>query len=207
MMMQWLAMLTMLVDHVGLVFYPGEEIWRMIGRIAFPLYVYALVLGYGRTSSKRRYFIRLGVIALVSQIPYQLSLNPEGLNVVVTLLAGGLVLYVMEKVDPAASILIAVIAAVLMEALNFDYGSYGLLLILIFRYAEGQMLAAWHLLLNVVFWYLYGWEIQMWSVLPTFLIVYGPAVWKEIEKVRVPSWVWRSFYPVHMIILAIVQRL
>ncbi|NMO96501.1 TraX family protein [Paenibacillus lemnae] len=205
--MQVLAMLTMLVDHVGLVFFSDQEIWRIIGRIAFPVYVYALVQGYQHTSSRRRYFIRLGIIALISQLPYQLALNPNGLNVVVTLAAGGLVLQAMDKTKSFSSaVLIAAAAALVMDLLNFDYGAYGLFLILIFRYTSSHMLVIWHLLLNLMFLYLYGWELQMWSLAPTLLMVYGPLIWKRLEDARVHPWVWRSFYPLHMVIIAILQR-
>lgn len=47
--MYWLAMLTMLIDHVGLVFFPTDPAWRIAGRLAFPIYAYALYMGYTRT--------------------------------------------------------------------------------------------------------------------------------------------------------------
>ena len=204
--MQLLAMLTMLIDHVGLVFFSGQEIWRIIGRIAFPLYVYALVQGYVRTSSMPRYMFRLGIIALLSQIPYQLALNPSGLNVVVSLLAGALVLRVLDRSDSQLlSVGIVAAACFVMEQFPFDYGAYGLLLILIFRYAPAHWLVPWHLVLNVLFLFLNGWVLQMWSLLPTILMAYGPFVWKRIESVRVPSLIWRSFYPLHLLFIAMIQ--
>lgn len=204
--MQLLAMLTMLIDHVGLVFFPGQEVWRIIGRIAFPLYVYALVQGYIHTSSRRRYMFRLGMIALLSQIPYQLAINPLGLNVVVSLLSGAVVLNLLDRSDSRLlSFGIVTTASLVMEMFPFDYGAYGLLLILIFRYSPVQWLVPWHLILNALFLFLNGWDLQLWSLLPTILIAYGPLLWKPMESFRVPSWIWRSFYPLHMLILAIIQ--
>lgn len=204
--MQLLAMLTMLIDHVGLVFFPEQEIWRIIGRIAFPLYVYALVQGYIRTSSRPRYIIRLGVIALLSQIPYQLALDPSGLNVVVTLLAGVLVLLILDRIESLlTSIFIVAGASFIMETVPFDYGAYGLFLILIFRYAPLRKLVSWHFMLNILYLFLNGWVLQMWSLLPTVLFVYGPVIWGRLESIRVRSWVWRSFYPLHLSLLALLQ--
>ncbi|WP_106766137.1 TraX family protein [Paenibacillus faecalis] len=204
--MQLLAMLTMLIDHVGLVFFSGQEVWRIIGRIAFPLYVYALVQGYIHTSSRRRYMFRLGFIALLSQIPYQLAINPLGLNVVVSLLAGVIILRLLDYSDSQIlSFGIITIASLIMEMFPFDYGAYGLMLILIFRYSPAQWLVPWHLMLNMLFLVLNGWDLQLWSVLPTMFIAYGPTLWKRIESFRVPSWLWRSFYPLHMLLLALIQ--
>ncbi|ANA83236.1 conjugal transfer protein TraX [Paenibacillus glucanolyticus] len=204
--MQWIAMLTMLIDHVGLVFFPGQEIWRIIGRIAFPIYVYALVQGHHYTSSRPKYIMRLAIIAAISQIPYQLALDPGGLNVVVTLVAGALVLYVLERSESLfLSTMLVVAACALMSEFPFDYGAYGLLLILIFRYAQASWLVFLHILLNVMFWFLNNWELQMWSVIPTAMIAYGPHLWKKLESIRVSQWVWRSFYPLHLLAIALLR--
>lgn len=204
--MQWIAMLTMLIDHIGLVFFPHQEIWRIIGRIAFPIYVYALVQGHRYTSSRPKYIIRLAVIAVISQIPYQLALEPEGLNVVITLVAGAIVLYVLERSDSQLlSWMVVVAACALMSEFPFDYGAYGLLLILIFRYAQASWLVPLHLVLNLLFWFLNNWELQMWSVIPTAVIAYGPHVWRKLESIRVSRWVWRSFYPLHLLIIALLR--
>lgn len=204
--MQLLAMLTMLMDHIGLVFFPEQEIWRIIGRIAFPLYVYALVQGYIRTSSRSRYIMRLGVIALLSQIPYQLALDSSGLNVVVSLLAGVFVLLILDRTESMLiSVLIVALASFVMDFIPFDYGAYGLLLILIFRYAPVHLLVRWHFLLNILFLFLNGWVLQLWSILPTVIFVYGEVLWRRLELLRVRSWLWRSFYPVHLSLLAILQ--
>ena len=41
-----LAMLTMLIDHIGLIWFPENMAWRIIGRLALPFYAFAIVLGY-----------------------------------------------------------------------------------------------------------------------------------------------------------------
>ncbi|RCX21765.1 TraX protein [Fontibacillus phaseoli] len=202
--MQLIAMITMLIDHVGLLFFPGDLLWRVIGRIAFPIYAYALVQGYAHTSNFRRYAIRLLLIAVVSQIPYQLVLN-DGLNVVATLLGAMLVLRLLDSIKPGPlSVLVIAGSCIIMEVLPFDYGAYGLLLVLIFKYARSTQMLLMHLLLNFVYLMSYGWVIQMVSLLPTLIIAFGPDIWRRLESWRVPSWVWRSFYPVHLFVLALI---
>lgn len=203
--MQIIAMITMLIDHIGLLFFPGDLMWRIVGRIAFPIYAYALVQGYAHTSDFRKYALRLLLIAVISQIPYQLVLNRDGLNVVATLLAALLVLRVLDHIKPGPlSVLVIAGVAVVMEVLPFDYGAYGLLLVLIFNYARSTSLLMMHLLLNLIYMFSYGWIVQMVSLVPTLVIVLGPKVWKRLESSRVPAWVWRSFYPAHLIVLAVV---
>lgn len=206
--MQLIAMITMLIDHVGLLFFPGEVLWRIIGRIAFPIYAYALVQGHVHTSDYRKYAIRLFLIAVLSQIPYQLAFDTNGLNVVATLFVASLVLRMLDsaKPGPLSAVIIAGVC-VIMEVLPFDYGAYGLLLVLIFKYAGQGKAVAMHLLLNLVYLFAYGWVIQLASILPTIVIAYGPGLWRKLEAWRLPRWVWRAFYPAHLAVLALLVYL
>ncbi|WP_310549994.1 TraX family protein [Paenibacillus glufosinatiresistens] len=201
--MQIIAMLTMLIDHIGLIFYPGEPGWREVGRLAFPIYCYALVQGHLHTSSRPRYWLRLLLIALLAQIPYQLALVPGGLNVVFTLLASGLVLALLDTLPPSPWLRLGIIAAAcwLMDLLPMDYNAYGLLLVLVYRYFRGYRLIAAHLGLNLVY-FLLGWHGQMLSLVPTLAMVLAPSAWSRLEGWRVPRGVWWSFYPVHLLLLA-----
>ncbi|GGF84909.1 hypothetical protein GCM10010912_32690 [Paenibacillus albidus] len=206
--MQIIAMLTMLIDHIGYIFFPVDITWRVVGRIAFPIYCYALVQGYLYTSSRARYLRRLLIIAVISQIPYNLALSPGGWNVVFTLLISALVLLVLDKL-PSLWLGIPVVAAVIlvMEFFPLDYNAYGLLLVLIFRYTRSYGLVLAHLILNAVYLVYYGWTVQMISIVPTLFIAYAPVVWNKIEKWRIPRWAWWSFYPGHLAILAMVKIL
>ena len=82
---------------------------RTMGRVAFPIYAFLLVEGYCHTRDWRRYGVRLGIFALVSEVPFDLvttgsMFSPMVQNVFFTLLIGLLTLKALDFLgNPSAS--------------------------------------------------------------------------------------------------------
>ncbi|WNL43343.1 TraX family protein [Halomonas sp. PAMB 3264] len=151
---QWLALLTMTIDH--LVRYVLPDSWDLswagssIGRIAFPLFA-AMVAWHGlfNTRNPLRYARRVLVIGLIAQVPYMMmprSSDAFILNVCFTL-ASGLALgalarqgwqhYRQETLGFGWLLLGAAVAVTLWYLLGFwvEYGHNGLMLIPFFMFA------------------------------------------------------------------------
>lgn len=103
-----IALITMVIDHVGVVFaysiLPYYEIFRGIGRISFPIYAFLIVEGFFHTSDRRKYATRLGVFALISEVPYDLAFEREFIdissqNIFFTLLMGLLTIWMLNSID------------------------------------------------------------------------------------------------------------
>ena len=128
-LLKWVAIATMTVDHIGLVLYPQYTILRYVGRLAFPLFAYLLVLGVESTRNLRGYFNRLILFALVSQIPFALAngVQPwEKLNIFFTLALGLVTVYLMDRNSPFIFVPLAA------SFLPIDYGVYGTATVLFF---------------------------------------------------------------------------
>ena len=74
---------------------------RLIGRFGFPLFAFLLVEGFTHTRSVKNYAIKLGIFALISELPFNLGfssklLDPNYQNVFFTLLLGLLSLAAMH---------------------------------------------------------------------------------------------------------------
>ncbi len=50
-------------------------VMRLIGRIAFPIFIFCLVDGYHHTSNVKKYILRLGIFALISEVPFDMALR------------------------------------------------------------------------------------------------------------------------------------
>ncbi|WP_339169533.1 TraX family protein [Paenibacillus sp. FSL R5-0341] len=204
-MMQWIAMITMLIDHIGAVFFPHIIELRIIGRIAFPIYAFAVYIGYKHTRDVQKYIWRLFWIAIISQVPFMAAFNHYSLNVVWTLWSALLVLFVIDKLPSRLlSIPIVIGAGWFMEISLMDYGMYGLLLVLLFRYFQGPVLVVAHVVLNALYLLLHNSSVQMYSVLATAGIAIAQ-YYQAGFRMKGPRWVWRYFYPAHLAIIAIIR--
>jgi hypothetical protein len=204
-MMQWIAMITMLIDHIGAVFYPQVTELRIIGRIAFPIYAFAVYIGYKHTRNVQKYIWRLFWIAVLSQLPFMAAFNHFSLNVVWTLWSALLVLLVLDKLQGRMlGIPIVIGAGLVMQMTHMDYGMYGLLLVLLFRYFQGPILVMAHVLLNVLYILLYSSSVQMYSVMATVGIAVAQ-YYNAGFRLKGPRWIWRYFYPAHLAVIALIR--
>ena len=117
----------MTFDHVGAILYPEFEFLRLIGRLAFPLFAYLLILGMESTRNIRNYFFRLFIFALISQIPFFLATNYAPfklLNIFFSLSFGLLFITFFKRGSP-----LAFVPLLSSFILPIDYGIYGLAMI------------------------------------------------------------------------------
>lgn len=139
-----IALICMLIDHLGAVFplyFPSY--CRVIGRIAFPLFVYLIADGCRYTRSMPKYLFRLGIFALISQIPFDLAFNQtafpgihisflQDVNVFYTLFLGALSVYAYQQLktfNQKGLLLLSVLpllgAMYLAQIVDSDYGGFG----------------------------------------------------------------------------------
>ena len=70
-----LAMIAMTVDHIGLIFFPGQVIFRQIGRLAFPIFAFMIAEGCRHTRNMWRYFATVALVAAICQVAYYFAMG------------------------------------------------------------------------------------------------------------------------------------
>ena len=167
-----IALLTMTLDHVGYLMpaynmnHTVETIFRIIGRIALPLFCFMVAEGVVHTKSFKKYALRLGIMASVVSviilfsdlIPFfknnGLSMRYEGI-IFLDLLLGALSVYLLKQKKwyiKLLAILPFVYGVASFIAADFDYcGCYGK--ILWFPYFMRTQYGWYGMLLIVAFYF------------------------------------------------------
>jgi len=210
-LLKWIAIITMTVDHVGVILYPEFTVLRFIGRFSFPLFAYLLILGIENTQNIRYYFTRLFIFALISQVPFFLALGYgpfDSLNIFFTLSSGLLFVYFFKK--SSVFVLVPLFASLVLP---FDYGIYGIVVIgCMYILKENTKFGVFSLvLLNTLF--LVPWSIQFLSIsaIPLILLHKNGSLKitrETTEKVTIPLWrkyFFYVYYPLHLTLLYLIQ--
>ncbi|NOU95934.1 conjugal transfer protein TraX [Paenibacillus sp. LMG 31456] len=204
-LLQIVAMLTMLIDHMGVVWFPEQWGLRIIGRISFPLYAFGIVQGYLHSGDVKGYIRRIGLLALISELPFIMAFNIWKVNVIGTFFICIMTLYLLDRFgSKIGKTLVLCASTAILIWIPADYGLYALLLILIYRYVSSNLSVPLHFLLNMYYWLSEGVLYQHFSLISTAWLAFGT---KLEMRISVPRWLWLSFYPAHLALLVIVKML
>jgi hypothetical protein len=207
-MLKLIASASMLTDHIGAAF--GLSVYfRIVGRIAFPIYAYIIAQGCVYTKDIHKYLMRLGIFALVSQIPFSLALHRSyepGTNIFFTLFLGVLSIIAYEKLKKADAkwLMLAVLPLILLVSvfLRTDYDMIGTGLIFFLYLANPENRINRSLILTAGIGALYynrlNYFIPAMLAVPLILLYNG----KQGLKVK---WAFYAFYPAHLLTLGAIR--
>ncbi len=191
-LLKLIAIICMVIDHVGTVFFPGYPVFRWVGRLA--------------------------VFAVISQPFYALAFHPHDFlenltnwNIFITLFFSLLAIYGIKS-RKWWWFIVGVLA---INVLNADYANTGIILTLIFYLCRNK---PWLGALIYVLSYisaLLGGSLED----PLALVVGGHAVGFEIFAIlaapliflpthsglKIPKWFFYSFYPAHLFVIFLVR--
>ena len=91
-----IAALSMLIDHIGVIFFPQMKIFRIIGRIALPVFSFMIAEGARYTRNKTRYFFTIFGLASVCQLVYFLYNGDTYMSILVTFSLSILTVYALQ---------------------------------------------------------------------------------------------------------------
>lgn len=221
--LKMIAIITMFIDHMAAVLISPDTDWnlykfcRIIGRLAFPIFCFLLVEGFFHTKNIKKYILRLGIFALISELPFDLAFSDNKSeflyhqNVFFTLFIGLGVIYLIRLIDEkyeknliirCVLDFIAIAAGcMLADMLATDYNRWGILLIVVFYLFRGNkiLLLLGVLLVNYTMDSLW----QIYAVISVFFIWF----YNGERGPQGNKYLFYIFYPAHIFLLYLISLL
>lgn len=206
-----IAIVSMVIDHCAYFLMDNNstlyEAMRCVGRIAFPVFAFLIAEGFAYTHNRKRYFTRLLVFAVISEVSWYLLNGADGThNVMFTLALGVVALAVLEKLKENSVLCGITILSIAYLATwsGVDYEWRGILMILVFNLLRNQndnlpfpygrmmqLLCAFPLMMH------YGSIGALLACMTIFL--YDGA--RRFIKGNVAKYGFYAFYPVHLLLI------
>ena len=212
-MLKLIAVLAMVADHLGYLFFPDQEWLRVVGRLAMPVFGFAIARGFYYTRNPNSYLLRVALLAVLSQLPFMLLF---GKGTELSLLGWDFWFPLLNMVVPWALALLLLRLPLLalgpivigLLYVPMDYTSLVILLPVALyhlwfkrRRPVLALLSTAAILSGIA---LLSAPLQWWALLAIPLVYF---LERYDGKLRLNRWFFYSFYPVHMLLLLIPLKL
>lgn len=214
--LKYIAMLSMLLDHVNkALLYPNlnhdallklSDLLDVLGRIAFPIFLFFLVEGFFKTKNRMKYLLNLLVFAIISEVPFDLFttrtfFEPNGNNILFTFAMVLVTIWCIDslknKVPKVVWYLFSfvIVAAMCLMTMitGVDYEYHAVL--------GGYFFYIFHTIYPVSIPFAFASMIKE----PWALLGFGFMLTYNGERGKQNKWMNYAFYPVHLLILGLLR--
>lgn len=206
--LKMIALISMTIDHVGMILFPRVLFLRILGRLAMPIYAYMIAEGCRHTRNRKKYLLRLASVAAVCQVVYFIAMGSLYQCILVTFSLSLCIIWSIDnfqKKGDMASRLVALgaLGAVLflcigmpelVPGFDIDYGVVGVLLpvLIYFGRPSHHFLLAGTILLGIF----YG-GIQ-WFCLAAIPLL---GQYNDQRGKRSLGKLFYLYYPLHLVVI------
>ena len=214
-----IAMISMLIDHLGLIIFPTKAIFRIIGRISFPIYAFLISEGCRHTKNRKKYLGIIAAMGIVFQIFFLVFMNDLYQGILITFSLSISLIYSIDSFIKNKSIsnrllMSLIIASILVIAMVFpkifgkygfalDYRIWGVALPVLMYYTKGHTSKIIFCTAFLTVMAFNSYDIQWWALLsiPCLALYNG-----ERGKAKM-KYFFYIFYPLHLVIIYVIALL
>lgn len=218
--LKYMAFLSMLLDHVNnsmiTPYLDGKgpllhvsNVLSILGRVAFPLFMFFLVEGFFKTRSRKKYLINLLIFGILSEVPFDLFtsrelFNKNWNNMMFTLALSLATIWIVDEMKGrlakkskalwyGASVLVVAVMCAVAMFFSLDYDYHAIIVAYLFYLFYEKPL--------------YGAALGYLSIIKELYSVLGFAATLTYngERGKQYKWLNYAFYPVHLLILGLLR--
>lgn len=216
--LKYIAFISMLIDHAnnalitpilngqGFLLYLSN-IFSILGRIAFPIFVFFLVEGFFKTRNRKKYLATLIIFGVISEVPFDMFtsktfFDPYWNNMMFTLALCLVTIWIVDIFKSKLTnkfiwylvsfVIVAIFAFISMQ-LSLDYDYHAILVAYIF-----------YIFYNRPIW---GSVLSYLSIIKELysFLGFGMVLTYNGERGKQYKWFNYLFYPVHILILGLLR--
>ena len=219
--LKYIAFLSMLIDHANkALMYPlvtengflryVSDVFDILGRVAFPIFMFFLVEGFFKTGNRFKYLLNLIAFGIISEIPFDLFqsavlFQPNSNNVMFTLALALVMIWVIDElkvpksyiIPPVlwfpVSIIIVITVCLLSMIWGLDYEYHGILIAYFFYIFRNNPI------LSII-----GGYLSIFKT-PWALLGFGLTLTYNGKRGKQNKILNYLFYPVHLLILGLLR--
>ena len=214
-----IALISMIIDHVGVAFFPDEDILRIIGRLAFPIYAYLIAEGCKHTKNRKKHLGLIAGMAFVFQIFYFVFMNDLYMGILVTFSLSIAFIFTIESFiknnSPVNRAFMSIIFIGLCyfgiacpelyadKGFYIDYGVWGIFLPVLIYFAPNKLTKICVTTLTIVAMAIFAKPLQWWALLAVPLLALYNG---KRGKARI-KYLFYIVYPLHLVVIYIIMFL
>lgn len=117
--LKMIALITMTIDHVGLMLLPDYEWMRAVGRIAFPIFAFMIAEGCRYTRDRKRYLSQIAILGIGMQIVFFVVSGSLYQSVFISFTLAIILIYMIDRARNKQQILEWIYVVVTVLAIIF----------------------------------------------------------------------------------------
>lgn len=214
-----IAMISMLIDHLGVGLFPAVGWMRIVGRLALPIFAYMIAEGCRYTRNRPKHLVLIAALAVGCQLVYWLAMESLYQSILVTFTLSIIVIYSVDGILQHKSVwrvlasllglaLVVLLAVVfpkkfITHGYQIDYDIWGVLMPVVVYYAKWKPLKLVALAGMIVITVFTLGAIQWYGLcaLPLLVLYNGTrGKWKL-------KYMFYIFYPTHLVLIYGLQLL
>ena len=200
-----IAIISMMIDHMGYALFFDNLIMRSIGRIAFPIFTYCAMIGYFKTKDLKKYILRLFILGLISQPFYTILFNTYNPNIMFTILFEVLLYYTLDN----KKWFYLPFLVILSFLFKLDYVITYLFLVPIFYYFRSNKFIMFLAYITFYFNYAISDYIYITNIpaCATACAIFAlPFILSNTKiNIKINKYFFYFFYPIHIFIIILIK--
>lgn len=212
-----LALIAMTIDHLGVQIFTDNITFRIIGRIAMPIFAYFIAEGCYYTRNRKKYLGSIALIALLCQLVYFFAMGSLYQCIFVTFSLSIIAIYALDNLKNKRNLISALEFAFVVAFVYFiteilpntlpqsdfriDYGFFGVMLPVLIYIFNNKRLKLFMAFVGICLVSLYYSGIQWYSLISLIPLALYNGKRGEMNL----KYFFYAYYPLHLLVIYIIN--